>query len=171
MQYKQDAAYIRLYPLILNAEGGYVDHPNDPGGPTNHGIAWSFNQAALQKIGITRATMRNLTKEQAIQIYYEKYWLAAHCHRLHDLPLQYIHFDAAVNHGVGAARLFKMRLPRNPEHFIGNGSNRALFLELFLHYYAQRLRAYNTDRNRATFLGGWINRLLKVEENARGMRS
>ena len=41
-----------LIPLVLESEGGLVDHPSDPGGATNFGIAQKFNVERLKRFGI-----------------------------------------------------------------------------------------------------------------------
>lgn len=52
-----------IFNTILGKEGGYVDHPNDKGGPTN----WGITQATARAHGYT-GDMRNLTREQALAI-------------------------------------------------------------------------------------------------------
>jgi len=76
--------------LILKHEGGYVDHPDDPGGETNYGIS----KRAYPDLDIA-----NLSKHDASLIYKEDYWDRI---RGDDLPypLAILTFDAAVNSGV-----------------------------------------------------------------------
>ncbi|EPZ7239204.1 glycoside hydrolase family 108 protein [Citrobacter freundii] len=54
---------------ILGKEGGYVNHTNDKGGPTN----WGITQATARAHGYT-GDMRNLTRQQAMDIYEADYW-------------------------------------------------------------------------------------------------
>jgi lysozyme family protein len=61
---------LRLINEAIEREGGYVNHPNDPGGETNWGIT----------IGTARAngytgSMKSLSRRQAVEIYYSQYWL------------------------------------------------------------------------------------------------
>ncbi|EOH0525696.1 glycoside hydrolase family 108 protein [Klebsiella aerogenes] len=58
-----------IFDAILGKEGGYVDHPNDKGGPTN----WGITQATARAHGYT-GDMRNLTREQALSILEADYW-------------------------------------------------------------------------------------------------
>ncbi|ELW9416697.1 hypothetical protein SIO58_000529, partial [Enterobacter hormaechei] len=58
-----------IFNTILGKEGGYVDHPNDKGGPTN----WGITQATARAHGYT-GDMRNLTREQALAILESDYW-------------------------------------------------------------------------------------------------
>lgn len=58
-----------IFQSILNAEGGYTNHPADKGGPTNFGIT----QATALAHGYT-GDMRALTRSQALAIYESDYW-------------------------------------------------------------------------------------------------
>ncbi len=49
-----------IFNAILGKEGGYVNHPDDKGGPTN----WGITQAVARAHGFT-GDMRNLTRQQA----------------------------------------------------------------------------------------------------------
>ena len=53
---------------VLYLEGGYVNHPNDPGGETNHGIT----KSVAVSHGYT-GSMQDLPKDTAIDIYFEDY--------------------------------------------------------------------------------------------------
>lgn len=79
-------------------EGGYVDHPKDPGGATNMGITF----ATLKRwrgTAITKADVRNLTKAEAAAIYEANYWRPI---RGDDLPLgvDLSTMDYGVNSGT-----------------------------------------------------------------------
>ncbi len=58
-----------IFNSILGKEGGYVNHPDDKGGPTN----WGITQATARAHGYT-GDMRNLTRQQAMDIYEADYW-------------------------------------------------------------------------------------------------
>lgn len=58
-----------IFNAILGKEGGYVNHPDDKGGPTN----WGITQATARSHGYT-GDMRNLTREQALEILEADYW-------------------------------------------------------------------------------------------------
>ena len=82
---------------ILKQEGGYVNHPNDKGGPTN----WGITQATLSswlKRPATIEDVKGLNKETAKEIYLIRYY---HGPRIDTLPteLQPQLTDMAVNHG------------------------------------------------------------------------
>jgi lysozyme family protein len=86
----------RAMEFVLKWEGGFVDHPNDPGGATNYGISSKAH-------GLTYEQVKNLTKDEAKVIYYQQYWLAAGCDKM-DWPMNLIVFDTAVNVGVSRAK-------------------------------------------------------------------
>ncbi|MDF3607570.1 glycoside hydrolase family 108 protein [Paracoccus sp. DMF-8] len=76
---------------VLAHEGGYINHPQDPGGETNYGIS---------KRSYPNEDIRGMTRARAAQIYRRDYWDAV---RGDDLPagLDLVAFDAAVNSGPG----------------------------------------------------------------------
>lgn len=64
-----NTAFDRLLVELLKNEGGYVDHPNDPGGATNYGITEKVARANGFK-----GSMRDLTKDDALAIYRREYF-------------------------------------------------------------------------------------------------
>lgn len=84
---------------IFAHEGGFVDHPKDPGGATNWGITIGTLSAWLGRPA-TVVQVRNLTKAEARQIYRRNYWDKV---RGDALPagIDLVAFDPAVNSGVG----------------------------------------------------------------------
>lgn len=82
---------------VLKHEGGYVNHPSDPGGETNYGIT----KAVALKNGYT-GPMRSISMFVVADIYRKAYWDRARCDELPPL-LRYPVFDAAVNSGASHA--------------------------------------------------------------------
>lgn len=80
--------------FTLRWEGGYVNDKDDPGGETKWGIS---------KRAHPDRDIANLTLEDAIEIYREKYWDVLDCDNL-DWALAIAVFDAGVNCGVSRAR-------------------------------------------------------------------
>jgi lysozyme family protein len=167
MKHQEDAAFMAVIGFVLNSEGGYVDHPNDPGGPTMRGIAWNYNAGWLKANGYTRATIEELTKDDAVRCYYERYWLASGADGITDSDLAYLHLDSAVQHGAGKAAEFLRSLPKNPKAFdFRDGKNKDLGEVLFQLYLAERLEYYAVIRNFQSFGRGWMNRAAAVLRNA-----
>ena len=82
-----------IIEVVLHHEGGYVNDPKDPGGETNFGIA---------KRSHPDVDIKNLTKDGAKKIYYEKYWTPSKAAQVPD-KLKHIYFDMVVNFGQGGA--------------------------------------------------------------------
>jgi lysozyme family protein len=82
---------------ILENEGGYVNHPDDPGGATNKGITIATFRRYIKRNG-TIADLKALTTQQAVDVYKAQYWDAV---RGDDLPsgVDYTVADFAVNSG------------------------------------------------------------------------
>lgn len=91
----------KVMPSVFTHEGGYVDHPKDPGGATNHGITHK-TLAAWRGKPVTKADVRNLSRAEAALIYRAQYWRPI----LGDeLPpgVDYALFDFAINSGPSRA--------------------------------------------------------------------
>lgn len=92
----------QIEPIIrrlIGREGGFVDHPADPGGATNMGI--TFKTLERWRGGpIDKRDVRNLTLKEAIQIYYQLYWQALKLHHIADWWVKEFIFDWCVNAGL-----------------------------------------------------------------------
>lgn len=100
MKTSQIATFDQAFAELLTHEGGYVDHPSDPGGATNHGVT----ERVARKFGYT-GNMRGYPKEEAAKVYRSEYWEAVRADEL-PAPLRYPIFDAAVNSGSRQAILW-----------------------------------------------------------------
>ena len=58
-----------IFNGILGKEGGYVNHPNDKGGPTK----WGITQKTARAHGYT-GDMQSLSRQQSMDIYEADYW-------------------------------------------------------------------------------------------------
>lgn len=94
----------RALDKVLKHEGGYVDHPNDPGGPTNLGVTLANFKRYVNPKG-TVDDLKKLTVAQAKTVFERQYWDAV---RGNQLPsgLDYAVFDFAVNSGPSRAAKF-----------------------------------------------------------------
>lgn len=86
-----------IQKFVLAHEGGYVDHPKDPGGATNLGITFKTLQAWRGK-KITKQDVKNLSRQEALAIYKAQYWDTMKCSLL-PLGLDYMVMDYGVNSG------------------------------------------------------------------------
>lgn len=91
----------QIQDWVFATEGGYVDHPKDPGGATNMGITFKVLKAWYGR-AITKADVKNMPKSVAVAIYEKNYWNAVRASHL-PLGLDYAMMDYAVNSGVSRA--------------------------------------------------------------------
>jgi len=164
---------------VIRREGGFVDHPDDRGGPTNFGIT----QATLSRhLGRPAAAddVRRLSRVTAREIYRREYFDGP---RIDQLParIRPFVFDAAVNHGPGQAIRFVQRVcdaagfgpltidgacgPRTAlaaaaaEHAMGDWLLAALVEERRNFY----LALVERRPEQRVFLNGWLNRLAEFD--------
>jgi lysozyme family protein len=85
--------------LVLKHEGGYIDHPKDPGGRTNLGVT---QRVWEDWIGheVDEKAMRALTPAIVAPMYEMKYWRTSYCEKL-PRGLSLLVFSMAVNAGSG----------------------------------------------------------------------
>lgn len=95
-----------IFNGILGKEGGYVDNPNDKGGPTN----WGITQAVARAHGFT-GDMRNLTRAQALSILEADYWYGPRFDQVATLSSSIANelTDTGVNMGPSVAAKFLQR--------------------------------------------------------------
>ncbi len=91
----------QIQSYILASEGGYVDHPKDPGGATNMGITHK-TLAAWRGKPVTKTDVRNLSQAEALQIYEAQYWKAVGADKL-PVGLDYAVADYGINSGPARA--------------------------------------------------------------------
>lgn len=90
--------YSSVLPVTLKFEGGFVDHPRDPGGATNYGITRAV-LAEHRGRPVSVAEVRGMAKAEAMAIYEKRYWLPVNGPKL-PAGVDLVTFDAAVNSGV-----------------------------------------------------------------------
>ena len=98
---------------IVQREGGYVFHSNDPGGATKYGVTL----ATLRQLGldinddqiIDEQDVKDLSSEKAVDIYVEHYFNKPNISLLPDIVHENV-FDMYVNSGRRAVRLFQQLL-------------------------------------------------------------
>lgn len=97
-----------LMPHLKRHEGGFVNHPKDPGGATNMGITLATFRRHIKRNG-TVSDLKRMTWEQAAKVYRSQYWNKV---RGDDLPpgVDYTVFDFAVNSGPSRAAKFLQRI-------------------------------------------------------------
>lgn len=94
--------YAQALKQVLKYEGGYVDHPQDPGGPTNKGITQAVYDSWRKSQNLPVQSVRGIADLEVAAIYKNLYWDKI---RGDDLPsgVDFAIFDYAVNSGVSRA--------------------------------------------------------------------
>ena len=160
------------FAAVLKHEGGYVNHPKDPGGRTNLGVTQRAWEEYVDR-DVTEAEMRALTPEIVKPFYKTKYWDKI---RGDELPsgVDYAAYDLAVNSGVGRAAKYLQKIAGVPaDGIIGPKSMEAILscnpeetvdalCDMRLDF-LQRLPTWDT------FGKGWGRRVEEVKAKASAM--
>lgn len=161
------AAFEASLPFILRWEGGYVNHPNDPGGATNKGVTQKVYDAWRRKQGLPPRSVKEIQDSEVQAIYETGYWLPPRCNEL-QRHLDLVQFDTAVNMGPGrAVRFLQAAVGCTVDGGFGPNTLRAVDgcdLGATLVAYCNEREAYYrrlAERNPKfkVFLKGWLNRL------------
>lgn len=149
--------------FTLKQEGGYTLDPNDPGGETNFGIS---------KKAYPSLDIKNLTIDEAKQIYFKDYWQACQCDQL---PRRFAIsvFDTAVNQGQKKAQKFlQMVLDVDVDGVVGPKTIAAAFKSDDSYhakkYLAERLADYARimagNQNLLVYAINWSYRVVSLSE-------
>lgn len=142
---------------VIEDEGGYVNHPSDPGGETKYGIA---------KRSYPGVDIKNLTVQQAEKIYFDDFWTDAGVERLPQ-NIRYQFFDMCVNHGAhNATRILQRASGVKDDGVIGPNTIRSTQGLSNTRLAAERSRFFinivEKKPSQIVFLEGWINRVFKI---------
>ena len=151
---------------VLHHEGGYVNHPSDPGGMTNLGVTKRVWEEWVEH-EVDEKTMRGLTPEIVAPMYKAKYWDKI---KGDDLPtgVDYCVFDAAINSGTSrAAKWLQSVVGVEPDGGIGPKTLQAVHnidaTELVKKYNDNRLSFLKDLKTWSTFGKGWERRVAEVK--------
>lgn len=152
--------------VVLKHEGGFVNHPKDPGGITNLGVT-KKTWEAWTKRKVTEEDMRRLLPEHVRPLYQERFWQAV---RADELPpgLDLSVFDFGVNAGPKRAiRTLQECLGVTPDGVIGRQTlaavSRADVPMVIKEYALRRISFYRALPTFSTFGRGWSRRTKEIE--------
>ena len=166
--------YDHCLGLILHHEGGYVNHPKDPGGETNKGVTkrvyenWCIEQDLFQK------NMKDLKISDVAPIYKQNYWDRCKCDSLPD-GVDLCVFDFGVNAGTGrGARFLQKCVGAVADGAIGPNTLRQVDEwiamrgeeDLIVEYSERRRNYYKRLKTFSTFGKGWLRRVEETELEA-----
>lgn len=161
------AAFASALPFVLRWEGGFVNHPHDPGGRTNKGVTQKVYDHWRARRGLPKAHVKSIDDAEVHAIYEADYWLPPRCDLLTD-PLSLVQFDTAVNMGPGrAVRFLQTAVGCGVDGDFGPGTLSAVqrcdpgdavtdYCDVREAFY-RRLAANRPELR--VFLKGWLNRL------------
>lgn len=154
---------------VLEMEGGYTEDPYDPGGPTNKGITlgvlatWRDVTLDASNYAELKEQLKAITADEVCQIYEARYWRPACCGQMPS-GLALMHFDAAVNHGVGrATRLLQEAVGTDIDGEMGPKTRAAIAAtpdhDALQRYAEIRRRRYRELPHFWRFGRGWLRRV------------
>jgi lysozyme family protein len=159
---------------VLVHEGGWSDHPADPGGATMRGITLATFRSFYKNNRLSKDDLRKITDAQIAEIYRKRYWDAV---KGDDLPagVDYAVFDFGVNSGPSRAVKFLQRIVGTAQDgVIGpqtlTAVNRTGAPEVIRLLCDARLAWLKTLSTFATFGRGWTTRVNAVKRDAQAMR-
>ena len=148
--------------LTLEYEGGYVDHPDDPGGETKFGIS--------QK-SYPHLVIKSLTREQAIDIYKRDFFDRYKLQLISSIRIRWKIFDMIVNLGPGRAiRYLQDAIGAEKDGIIGvetiretnSADEEKLMLKLIERQAKHYVRRARANPSQVVFLEGWVNRAFET---------
>ena len=155
---------------VLAHEGGYVNHPKDPGGATNFGVTQRTYDNYRKRKGMSVRSVRAITSDEVAEIYKRQYWDAV---KADDLPsgVDYAVFDYAVNSGPAKAIADLQReIGATVDKVVGDqtiGMTKEQdpfdLIERLCH---RRMRFLKGLRHWKTFGRGWTARVMGVRDGA-----
>lgn len=158
--------------LIREHEGGYVDHPSDPGGCTNYGITIGSYRRYVDPKGDC-ADLKAMDPSTAEQIYANTYWGAVNGDGLPP-GIDVMVFDHGVNAGpTRAVKLLQRLLGVSQDGAIGKLTLAAAWeadlVDLIQHYADARTQYYRSLSTWPKFGRGWQARVQSTEFAAVGI--
>jgi len=157
-------SFDRALNFVLKWEGGYVDHPQDPGGATNRGVTQSVYDSYRERNNKSRQSVRQLTDNEMHDIYKKEYWDKLQCDILPP-KLAIALFDCGVNTGnKRAIKQLQGVLGIAVDGRVGDQTRQAWqtadgtaidkFMQVRREYYVNLGKNYKFK----VFLKGWLNR-------------
>ncbi len=157
---------------IFNIEGGFVDLPEDHGGPTNFGITQDI-LSRYRGFPATPNAVKNLSKDEASKIYELIFWNAVGLNRIQSYKIALFLFDQCVNLGPRDAIKLLQRVLNSSfsanltiDGVLGQKTDAAICYSFEIRLIQELLQAAQMhyldlalkDPKQFIFLKGWINR-------------
>ena len=146
--------FLKAINRVLGHEGGYTEGEGDPGGETNWGIS---------KRSYPTLPIKELTRSQAISIYYRDFWLKAGCENFED-GVGYQLIDSAINSGITqSVRFLQRAVGVADDGVIGTVTEKAVAntseAKMIMLFNAERLEFMTKLKNWPVHGKGWARRI------------
>lgn len=165
-----------LKPFILSWEGGFANHPNDKGGPTNKGVTIATFRSVFGNK--TVADLKRMTDEQWNTIFKRLFWNRCKADEIKDQAVANILVDWTWTSGTVGIRHAQSALGLKPDGIVGpktlaalntvrggktifgtNGEAEPTTFELLWKRREQHFMSLARQPGQKVFLKGWLNRL------------
>ena len=147
--------------FTLKWEGGFSNHPNDPGGRTMKGITQRVYDGFRKSPPAPARSVEHITDEELHAIYLRNYWLKAGCDKLQPLSAM-VGFDIAVNHGPGRLKQFLARVEATADDEVLDDLELARrLIDLRVNFYYDLVKRKPEMK---VFLKGWLNRTRNLKQ-------
>jgi lysozyme family protein len=148
----------RCIEVVLRLEGGYSNHPSDPGGETKYGIC---------KRNYPDINIKYLTKAMAIDIYFNDYWTPMHLTNIKTPEVTLELFDMGVNAGLQTSiRMLQGVIGADKDGRIGPQTERLVneYKGDLVDEFKKTRKAFYVKLSQkkpelSVFLPGWLNRV------------
>ena len=151
-----------LAPFILSWEGGFANHPKDPGGATMRGIILSTFRRVFGS-DKTVADLKAMTDEQWHTVYKKYFWDRWRANEILSQSVANLLVDWVWASGAHGVTKVQQLLGVKADGVVGPVTLSALNgrepEELFRRIHARRRRFIETCRNFDVFGRGWLRRL------------
>jgi lysozyme family protein len=159
--------FLKCLKVVLRNEGGYVNHPNDPGGETNKGITHYVYNRYRKSRNLPEQSVKLISKEEVYDIYYSIYWNPMDLDDIENEELILQVFDFGVNAGIRTSiKLLQRIIGVDDDGYVGK-----ITLTRIKSYEGDLLAKFTARRKifymnlvakkpeLEVFLKGWLNRV------------
>ncbi len=167
----------KVIKKVLKSEGGYTNDPVDNGNWTGGkqgkgrliGTNYGISAPILEKWKGSDATvsdMKGLDIEVAKNIYWNYFWKKCHADKL-PLEVQFIHYDASINHGLkGANKILQRVLGVGVDGIVGKitlgNAHKATLEDYSIQRMCEYGRIISARPANAKYAKGWTQRVKDV---------
>ena len=161
--------YAKCLAQVLKYEGGYVDHPKDPGGPTNKGVTQAVYDSWRKSQNLPTQSVRAIADSEVAAIYKNLYWDRISGDNL-PAGVDFAVFDFAVNSGVSrAAKTLQAVVGVTQDGMIGPATIQAAKTYVAMSITNRRLAFMQSLSIWSTFGKGWSARIADVKAQIKSL--